>query len=77
MRDRYDKLIGKIIEEHEEAKRKRNINESGLENNNGDQVKDILDMLLDVYEDKNSEIKLTKENIQAYVMVCNFFFFSI
>ena len=64
VRDRYDNLMGKIIREHEEAKRKR------MEGDIDDgEVKDILDMLLDVYEDENSEINLTKENIHAYVMV--------
>ncbi|GMN54830.1 hypothetical protein TIFTF001_023948 [Ficus carica] len=63
VRDRYDNLMGKIVREHEEAKRKR------MEGDIDDgEVKDILDMLLDVYEDENSEINLTKENIHAFVM---------
>ncbi|XP_062117611.1 3,9-dihydroxypterocarpan 6A-monooxygenase-like [Humulus lupulus] len=63
VRDRYDRLMGKIIEEHVEAKRKRK------EDTNDEEVnKDILDMLLDEYEDEKSKIKLTKENIRAYIM---------
>lgn len=67
VRDRYDRLMGKIIEEHEEAKRKRKENKDD-DHDNGE-VKDILDLLLDEYDDEKSEIKLTKENIHAYVMV--------
>ncbi|XP_024031112.1 cytochrome P450 93A3 [Morus notabilis] len=65
VRARYDNLMEKIIKDHEEAKRRRM--ETRGDNDNGE-VKDILDMLLDVYEDEDSEIKLTKENINAYVM---------
>ena len=71
VRDRYDRLIGKIIEDHEEAKRKRKENKN---DHYDEEVKDILDMLLDEYEDEKSEIKLTKENIHGYIMVNIFFF---
>ncbi|XP_062119277.1 3,9-dihydroxypterocarpan 6A-monooxygenase-like [Humulus lupulus] len=65
VRDRYDRLMGKIIEEHVEAKRKRKEDNSDED----ESYKDILDMLLDEFEDEKSKIKLTKENILAYVMV--------
>ena len=29
----------------------------------------MLDVLLDIYEDKNAEMKLTRENIKAFIMV--------
>ncbi|PON91644.1 Cytochrome P450, E-class, group I [Trema orientale] len=64
VRGRYDRLMGRIIEDHEQAKRKRKESKCA----DDEEVKDILDMLLDEFEDEKSEIKLTKENIHAYVM---------
>ena len=64
IRDRFDTMMERVIKEHEEERRKRR--EAG----GGDgQVKDLLDILLDIHEDENSEIKLTKENIKAFIMV--------
>ncbi|KAF4363216.1 hypothetical protein F8388_020786, partial [Cannabis sativa] len=69
VRDRYDRLMGKIIEEHVEAKKKRMEGNNNNNNNNDyENNRDILDVLLDEFEDEKSEIKLTKENIHAYVM---------
>ncbi|MED6224934.1 hypothetical protein PIB30_088977, partial [Stylosanthes scabra] len=39
--------------------------------NNGDDeqaLKDLLDILLDIYADQSSEIRLTRENIKAFIM---------
>jgi len=64
VRSRYDAIMEKIIKEHEDARRKKG--ESG----DGDEtVKDLLDVLLDIYADENSEIRLTRENIKAFIMV--------
>ncbi|KAF4363219.1 hypothetical protein F8388_020789 [Cannabis sativa] len=68
VRDRYDRLMGKIIEEHVEAKKKRMEGNNNNNNNDYENNRDILDVLLDEFEDEKSEIKLTKENIHAYVM---------
>ncbi|KAJ8900031.1 hypothetical protein K2173_024145 [Erythroxylum novogranatense] len=62
-RDRYDALMEKIMKEHENARKKRM--EIGDE---GDGVKDILDILLDIYEDENAEMRLSRENIKAFIM---------
>ena len=32
-------------------------------------MKDVLDILLDILEDETSEMKLTKDNIKAFVFV--------
>jgi len=62
VRSRYDAIMEKIIKEHEDARR----NKSG----DGDEtVKDLLDILLDIYADEHSEIRLTRENIKAFIMV--------
>ncbi|XVE61224.1 hypothetical protein DITRI_Ditri06bG0022300 [Diplodiscus trichospermus] len=63
VRDRYDVLMEKIILEHKEATKK--------DRAGGDRVKDVLDILIDISEDENAEMKLTRENIKAFVM--NFF----
>ncbi|TYI44365.1 hypothetical protein ES332_A01G231300v1 [Gossypium tomentosum] len=60
VRQRYDTMMERIIKEHEEERKKRN--------ESGDEVKDLLDILLDVYEDESSEVKLTRENVKAFIL---------
>ncbi|KAA8517014.1 hypothetical protein F0562_017168 [Nyssa sinensis] len=63
VRDRFDEMMERIIKEHQEARmRKKKIGDGG------DAVKDVLDILLDISEDESSEIKLTKENIKAFIL---------
>ncbi|KAI9122005.1 hypothetical protein K1719_006694 [Acacia pycnantha] len=62
VRERFDTLMERIIEEHQEERRKNK--EMGAR---GDKVRNILDVLLDIYEDEKSEMKLTKENIKAFI----------
>nr|XP_043637634.1 cytochrome P450 93A3-like [Erigeron canadensis] len=57
IRRRFDELIERIMKEHEDA-RKQN---SGV-------TKDLLHILLDVAEDESMEIKLTRENIKAFIL---------
>lgn len=59
IRGRYDELIERIIKEHEDARK----------DEMGSQGKDLLGILLDILEDESIEIKLTKENIKALIMV--------
>ncbi|KAK6232262.1 hypothetical protein SCA6_002335 [Theobroma cacao] len=63
VRDRYDTMMERIIKEHEEERRKRK--EMG---NESDTVKDLLDILLDIYEDESAEVRLTRENIKAFIL---------
>lgn len=64
VRDRFDEMMEKIIDEHENERRKlkRRSEEGGVE-------KDLLDILLDIAEDGSSEMKLTRENIKAFILV--------
>ncbi|KAK2363394.1 cytochrome P450 93A3 [Trifolium repens] len=63
IRDRFDSMMERIIKEHQEVRRKRK------EVGGGDgQVKDLLDILLDILEDESSEIKLKMENIKAFIL---------
>lgn len=61
-RDRFDVLMEKVIKEHEDERRNRK--EQG-----SDHIKDLLHILLDIREDQSSDIKLTMENIKAFIMV--------
>ncbi|CAN1853735.1 3,9-dihydroxypterocarpan 6A-monooxygenase [Linum perenne] len=66
VRDRYDVMMERIIEEHQELRRKMKI--EGNEDDDFEQSKDVLHMLLDIYEDENAEMKLTRENIKAFIV---------
>ncbi|GKE18856.1 cytochrome P450 93A3-like protein [Tanacetum coccineum] len=56
---RYDLVIDKILEEHDKERKDKNI---------GQVVKDLFDILLDIKQDDNSEIKMTRENIKAFIL---------
>lgn len=60
VRERFDRMMEKIIDEHVNGRRK---------SEEGEVVKDLLDILLDKAEDESSEIKLTRENIKAFILV--------
>ncbi|XP_029118138.2 cytochrome P450 93G1-like [Elaeis guineensis] len=70
---RFDALMERIIRGKEEKRRKRKEMGCGRE----DEVKDLLDILLDVAENDDAEMKLTRENIKGFILVCTcygFFF---
>ncbi|XP_071717518.1 cytochrome P450 93A3-like [Rutidosis leptorrhynchoides] len=58
IRKRFDILIEKILKEHEEARKNKEIRE----------VKDLLDILLHITQDDSMEIKLTREHIKAFIL---------
>lgn len=64
IRDRFDSMMERIIKEHQEERRRRK--EVGGRDG---EIKDLLDILLDIFEDENSEIKLKMENIKAFILV--------
>ncbi|KAI3760580.1 hypothetical protein L1987_50977 [Smallanthus sonchifolius] len=57
IRRRFDELIERIIKEHQEFRKQES-----------DKVKDLLNILLDVAEDETMELKLTIENIKAFIL---------
>nr|GEV84884.1 cytochrome P450 93A3-like [Tanacetum cinerariifolium] len=57
VRGRFDILIENIIKEHEEARTFES-----------QEVKDLLSILLDISEDESMEIRLTRENIKAFIL---------
>ncbi|XP_020213549.1 cytochrome P450 93A3 [Cajanus cajan] len=62
IRHRFDTLMDTIIKEREEQRRKNK------EIGGTRQLRDMLDVLLDILEDENSEMKLDKENIKAFFL---------
>ncbi|OWM82675.1 3,9-dihydroxypterocarpan 6A-monooxygenase [Punica granatum] len=61
VRDRFDSMMERIID-HKLVRRKRK------ETGGSAEVKDLLDILLNVAEDENSEMRLSKENIKAFIL---------
>ncbi|CAK7330753.1 unnamed protein product [Dovyalis caffra] len=57
--ERYDKLLEKLLKEHEE-KAKRN--------GGNTKDKDLMDILLEVYHDKNAEIKISRGHMKAFFL---------
>ncbi|CAN1322449.1 Cytochrome P450 93A3 [Linum perenne] len=70
VRERFDLMMERIITEHEEdamrRMRKKKISSMGEDDG---QVKDLLDLLLDISADETSDIKLTRHNIKAFILV--------
>ncbi|KAH9770488.1 cytochrome P450 [Citrus sinensis] len=61
-RKRFDTMMERIIKEQEETRK------TNKETGRDDALNDLLDILLTVSEDESSEIKLTMENIKAFIM---------
>ncbi|KAK9055467.1 hypothetical protein SSX86_026550 [Deinandra increscens subsp. villosa] len=55
---RFNKLIERIITEHENERR----------NKKKDEARDLLDILLKISEDDTMEMKVTKDNIKAFIL---------
>ncbi|GKC76663.1 cytochrome P450 93A3-like protein [Tanacetum coccineum] len=58
-RSRFDAVVERIMKEHDERRKHKENRE----------VKDLLDILLDIQQDESMEIKLTRENIKGFIMV--------
>ncbi|OVA04816.1 Cytochrome P450 [Macleaya cordata] len=62
---RFDEMVEKIIEK-KEKKRLEKMGHGGDEQDST--TKDLLDILLDISEDENAEMRLTRENIKAFIL---------
>ena len=69
-RRRFDTMMERIMKAHEEERRKKRD-----PNNGGDTVNDLLDILLDIIEDEKEEMRLTRENVKAIILVTNSHFY--
>ncbi|XVF68687.1 hypothetical protein PTKIN_Ptkin11bG0021300 [Pterospermum kingtungense] len=68
---RYDGLLEKIISDREFKRKQRSkekTNGQGGDIDHEEQIRDFLDIMLDVLEDENSEVQLTRDNIKAIVL---------
>jgi len=65
---RYDALLEKIISDREESRRKANVIEGGSVNGE-ERLKDFLDILLDVFEEKDREVNFTRSHIKSLILV--------
>ena len=61
--DRFDSMMERVIREHEVERKKRK------EEGEGAKMRDLLDILLEIHEDKSTVIELTRENIKAFILV--------
>lgn len=62
LHQRFDRMMEGILKEKEEERR------GGTETAK-ERVKDLLDIMLDIADDENAEMKLTRENIKAFILV--------
>ncbi|TKY53282.1 cytochrome P450 family protein [Spatholobus suberectus] len=60
--ERFDGMMERVIREHEEERKKRN------ERGEGEKIRDLLDILLEIHEDQSAELKLTRENVKAFIL---------
>ncbi|MBA0558834.1 hypothetical protein Golob_015830, partial [Gossypium lobatum] len=58
--NRYDSLLEKIMRDREELRKNKKPND--------DDVKDFLDIMLDIFEDEHSEVQLTRNHIKALIL---------
>ncbi|XP_027353138.1 cytochrome P450 93A3-like [Abrus precatorius] len=59
---RFDTIMDGMIKKREEERK------NNRENGGTHEIKDMLDVLLEIHEDESSEIRLTKENIKAFIL---------
>jgi hypothetical protein len=67
VRDKFDALLEVMITAKEEARRSTAATKATAA------TRDLLDILMDAAEDQNAEVKLTRENIKAFVLVSNYY----
>ena len=59
---RLDALLEKILKEHEERAK--------VDKDGGDREdKDLMDLLLEAHNDETAEVKITREEVKAFIMV--------
>ncbi|KAI3958260.1 hypothetical protein MKW92_002639 [Papaver armeniacum] len=68
IRGRYDILLERIIKEREEVRRNNTTGKPTSDVGNNKE-KDFMDILLDVSEDMNSEVKLNRDNVKAFLLL--------
>jgi len=64
--ERFDGMMERVIREHVEERQRRK--ERGEEE---EKLRDLLHILWDIHEDESREMKLTRENVKAFILVSN------
>ncbi|CAI0452082.1 unnamed protein product [Linum tenue] len=64
IRRRFDELLERIVNEREAVREEERRRDGGKRR----EARDFLDMMLDVIEDENAEIKLTRDHVKALVL---------
>jgi flavanone 2-hydroxylase len=67
VRDRFDALLEVMIKAKEEARRSNHQQQQMVTSSSKD--KDLLDILMDAAADDKADVKLTRDNIKAFVLV--------
>ncbi|KAK3229280.1 hypothetical protein Dsin_001161 [Dipteronia sinensis] len=67
---RYDSLLEKIITDREDVRKEKKMKKKNGDDDDDreEEVIDFLDMLLDVLENENSEIQLSRDHIKALIL---------
>ncbi|XP_020593538.1 cytochrome P450 93A2-like [Phalaenopsis equestris] len=65
LHQRFDRLMERIMEEKEEERKKRK--GACLKDEDNFRDKDLLDILIDISEDEAAEVKLTRNNVKAFI----------
>ncbi|RZB86430.1 Cytochrome P450 93A2 [Glycine soja] len=60
--ERFDGMMERVIREHEEERERRK------ERGEGEEIRDLLDILLEIHQDESREIKLSRENVKAFIL---------
>ncbi|XP_020266931.1 cytochrome P450 93A3-like [Asparagus officinalis] len=69
MLKRFDKMMEGIMKEKEERQKETDTSQ--------ERAKDLLDILLDIADDDDAEMKLTRENIKAFIQQKFGYFFNV
>jgi cytochrome P450 family 93 subfamily A len=68
VKGRFDRMVEGVLKEKEAARQRKRGEKDGTEGVM-EENRDILDMLMDVYDDDGAEIRLTRDNIKAFILV--------
>jgi cytochrome P450 len=63
--EKFDRLVEKIIKEHEDQREMKDMEGSGW--------RDLMDILLAISGDSNAEMNLTRKDIKAFFLVSQLF----
>lgn len=60
--DRFDGMMERVMKEHKEERKRRK------KRGEGENIRDLLDIMLEIHHGESGEIKLTRENVKAFIL---------